>query len=507
MTSAEAKHAFISYVVEDAEKVDGLCKVLEAAKIPYWRDRNDLPPGANWKAKISEAIRSGSLVFIACFSENSRTKPKNMMNEELTLAVEEFRKMAPGVTWLIPVRLDDGPIPKWDLGAGRSLLDFQYVNLFGDQYTTEAIKLVGVVSQAMGVSGPDPATTRAAVEEAAEGDRPALLRQLTKDMLLDPARRIELDELIAQETRTILTAMRDEVRFPTQNIDGANDNELNTKLAAIATDYWKLVEPFCWSLQVAARWAPDPTTLDPWTSALRAICTESLEMKGGRTVLLDLRALPAMIATFTAGLASTGQSRWNNLKTLVVDTTVADNRLGRKIPLIEATYPWLPFQHAEFVPHILARSALHDEDLTTALAAFFNGRAGKYYTPIAEWLHHILRPMFDEQYPDNATYTTDFDLAEVMMGIVSQDQALQLAGDDPQRRAWARSQWFGRSASRGRRAYRATSPVVEVAQQKLADGTAWPPLQSGLFGGDSERADTAIHAYSEAFTKAQNQYI
>ncbi|KLL95272.1 hypothetical protein NJ76_28285 [Rhodococcus sp. IITR03] len=210
---------FISYVKEDAEQVDQLCKVLSAADIPYWRDRTALAPGDNWKSKIREAIRSGALVFLACFSANSRARTRSVMNEELTLAVEEFRQMAPGVTWLIPVRFDDGPIPDWDLGAGRVLSDLQYVSLFGDQYPTEAVALVTATNRAMGTNNPDPATTRAAVEEAADSDRPALLRRLTKEMILNPARRIELDDLIAQETKTILNAMRDENRFPTQKIE------------------------------------------------------------------------------------------------------------------------------------------------------------------------------------------------------------------------------------------------------------------------------------------------
>lgn len=506
MTPAEAKHAFISYVKEDAEQVDGLCKVLEAAQIPYWRDRNDLPPGVNWKATISDAIQSGALVFIACFSENSRTKHKSVMNEELTLAVEEFRKMAPGVTWLIPVRFDDGPIPRWDLGAGRALGDLQYVSLFGDQYATEAVKLAAAVGLAMGANSPDPATTRAAVEEAADGDRPALLRQLTKDMILDPARRIELDDLIAQETKTILAAMRDENRFPTQNLESSDNGERLAQLAAVAADYWKLVEPFCWSLQVAARFAPDATALTPWARTLRAICAEPIEPKGGNTALLSLRAVPGMVATFTAGLACTGHPRWDNLKTLVVDTHVADKQSGRKVPIIEATHPWLPFRNADFVPHVIARSAIHDENPTTAFAAFDEKQVGRYHTPVAEWLLHILRPVFDEQFPDDATYTADFELAEVILGIISQDQAYQLAGDDQHRREWAHSGWFGRSAWRSRRGY-GDNPVVEIAKQKLADGVEWAPLKSGLFGGDSERADSAIHAYSEDFNKAGARYF
>lgn len=506
MTTVEAKHAFISYVKEDSERVDGLCKVLDAANIPYWRDRKDLAPGVNWKAEIRKAIRSGALVFIACFSENSRTRHKSVMNEELTLAVEEFRLMAPGATWLVPVRFDDGPIPEWDLGAGRSLGDLQYASLFGEQYTTEAVKLTANVSQAMGINSPDPATTRAAVEEAKDSDRPALLCRLTKDMILDPARKIELDDLLAQETRTILVAMRDENRFPTRNYEGSTDGERIAQMAALVADYWRLVEPFCWSLQVAARFAPDATALAPWTRTLRSICAESIEPKGGVTALLDLRAVPTMIATFSAGLACIGQARWDNLKTLVVDTTVTDKQRQRKIPLIEATYPWLPFRHVDIVPHVVARSVLHHEDPQLALAAFNEGKVGRYHTPVAEWLRYILRAVFNDQFPDEDTYTSEFELAEVIMGIVSQDQAFQLAGDDQNRRVWARSSWFGRSAWRSRRGY-GNNLVNEVDQELTADSTAWPPLKAGLFGGDAERAAAAIRAYSEDFFKAGSQYL
>ena len=112
VTPVEAKHAFISYVKEDSERVDGLCKVLDAANIPYWRDRKDLAPGANWKATIREAIRSAALVYIACFSENSLTRHKSVMNEELTLAVEEFRLMPPRRDMAGPCSVRRGTDPR-----------------------------------------------------------------------------------------------------------------------------------------------------------------------------------------------------------------------------------------------------------------------------------------------------------------------------------------------------------------------------------------------------------
>lgn len=96
LMNPSTKKVFILYVKEDSAQVEELCKVLKAAGVPYWRDRESLGPGDAWRDKIREAIRQGSMVFLACFSDNSNTKRKSYMNEELNLAVEEYRQMAPG---------------------------------------------------------------------------------------------------------------------------------------------------------------------------------------------------------------------------------------------------------------------------------------------------------------------------------------------------------------------------------------------------------------------------
>ncbi len=166
MEQDQPRHVFISYVHEDAVHVDRLCAVLDAAQIPYWRDRKSLAPGDHWENKVREAISSGALVFLACFSEQSRKKPKSYMNEELTIAVEEFRKFPPDVTWLIPVRFDDGDIPEWGLGAGHSLKSLNYSNLHGDNYVAEAVRLIIVIRQTLGLTSLDTATVRRSVEEA-----------------------------------------------------------------------------------------------------------------------------------------------------------------------------------------------------------------------------------------------------------------------------------------------------------------------------------------------------
>jgi hypothetical protein len=61
----EHKAAFASYVHEDGDHVTKMSGALEAASIPVWRDKEKLGPGDSWKAKIRDAIRSGSMVFPA----------------------------------------------------------------------------------------------------------------------------------------------------------------------------------------------------------------------------------------------------------------------------------------------------------------------------------------------------------------------------------------------------------------------------------------------------------
>jgi hypothetical protein len=142
--------AFISYVREDARRVDELQRALEAAGIPVWRDTADLWPGEDWRAKIRRAITDDALVFIACFSWASVRRDTSYQNEELTLAVEQLRLRQPENPWLIPVRLDECTIPDRDIGAGRTLASIQRVDLFDDRSGAELARLVTAVSRMLG---------------------------------------------------------------------------------------------------------------------------------------------------------------------------------------------------------------------------------------------------------------------------------------------------------------------------------------------------------------------
>jgi len=154
-------------------------------------------------------------------------------------------------------------------------------------------------------------------------------------------------------------------------------------------------------------------------------------------------------------------------------------------------------QRDAFDAHVLARTVSTGEDVATAYALFVSRRAQEYYTPVSEWLHKMLRPSFQDLCPDDDDYSTQFDRAEVMLGLISQDLAIQEAAAAG--RTWrSRSRWFGRSTWR---ANHHSNALELITRQLAAQQSEWPPLRAGLFGRDPARADTAVVAYTETFNE------
>lgn len=496
MSQDQGKHVFVSYVREDNAEVDKLCAVLEAAGIPYWRDRKSLGPGDAWKAKIREAIRGGSLVFLACFSGNSRAKERSHMNEELTLAVEEYRKMPPGRTWLIPVRFDAGDVPEWDLGAGRTLSDLNYSDLFGEVYAAQAASLVTTVHAVMGAKKLGPAAALEAVEQATSADRADLLKKLTKEMLVDPTRRIELDDLVSQEVQRILKVISDPGRVAGPLV-GTGDEQV-VRLATEAQELLDFTKPFCSSLQVAARWGA-PDTLAPWSNGIRAFVQTASKIQGGVQGLLELRHVPGMVSIMTAGVACVASRRWDNLKALVVDSSIRDRNGSKPLGLLEATNPYKPFDHQDWTTNTLARAAASGKPFAETLEGLTEHHIQKFYTPVAEWLFVLLRSLFVDQLPDEDAYAAEFDRAEVVLGVLAQDAVNIRIAALPPGKGWGRSQWFGRSTWRA--VHQQSNPVEDLQHELATQGALWGPLRAQLFGAEPDRAQAALDKYADDFAQ------
>jgi len=115
---------FIAYAMEDANVADRLYSALEARGYAPWLDRRKLLPGQNWRRRIQEAIESADF-FIPCFSGKSVNK-RGGFQAEIRYALDCACSIPLDHVFLIPVRLDDCPIP------ARIQRETQYVDLFPD---------------------------------------------------------------------------------------------------------------------------------------------------------------------------------------------------------------------------------------------------------------------------------------------------------------------------------------------------------------------------------------
>lgn len=504
MTSSAAKHVFISYVREDSADVDRLCKLLEAAKIPYWRDRKDLGPGDAWKTKIRDAIRSGTAAFVPCFSAQQRVKGSSYMNEELVEAVDQFRRQPPNKTWLIPVRFDDGEVDEWELGAGRRLSDYNYVDLFGEDYAANAIAFIAKINDVLGGVAPDSQTVLASIEEAANEERPTLLRNHIKALLLDPGKRIEVDELIMQELKRTLRTFHEDSRFPSK-LTPTDGQSLDYQVASVATEYWSVVEPLCWSLQVAARYSNDEGQLTPWVNVINELHSFATAFVGGSTALARLRYIPLLAVVVTAAISATSAERWNNFRVLLVDLAIPHHYSDETQPVLEAVSFHAPFREAgDYAPSILANSVTDQYDLRSADNALTERKIGKRKTPISDWLCTVLRPAFSDHFVSGPAFEVAFDRAEIMLGLASQDIANLNNKDNPDRPWPDHSSWFGRSTWRTDRS-ETGSPIAYYSRQLSDRGHDWPPLRAGLFGGQVDRASNAITEYGAHFNEVRSK--
>jgi hypothetical protein len=122
LRNANRPRIFIAYAAEDAGMADELFAALETRGFAPWMDRRKLLPGQNWPRRIEEAIASSDF-FIACFSRNS-VKKRGGFQAEIRYALDCARRVPLDDVFLIPVRLNDCPVP------ACIQRETQYVDLF-----------------------------------------------------------------------------------------------------------------------------------------------------------------------------------------------------------------------------------------------------------------------------------------------------------------------------------------------------------------------------------------
>jgi hypothetical protein len=488
MARAGKGHVFISYVREDADKVTRLEHLLRDAGIEVWRDTTALWPGMDWRSEIRRAITDDALVFLACISDTSVNRVKSGQNEELVLAVEELRKRRPDQPWLIPVLFDKVDVPDLDVGGGRTLRSYQWIDLSGDNWD-QAGRLVASVVRILEPSAP----------ESQPPSAPRNLEIEIKAALRDPGGDIAYHDLIMGIAATAAGQLNDDARFPnTSNELSGPAAQAGLRVASLVNQYMEVLKDPIQVMITSGQWAAG-TNLRHLTHFVERLGPSSPDGTG-MVVLRSLRWFPALPVLYAGALAANATSNYDALRAITIDPGVRDFHDG-KVPLITRSHPWRPFQQFELVPQILALQAAGEEVTPETCDELRTGRRGKRYTPVSDFLHDTLRARFRPVVPDDEDYAELFDRTELLLDLIGFDLADQMSGE----RIYVDGPRFGRSTWRHRYINNDSGPEHRILREAQAAGDNWEPLHAGLFGRSSARAVAAIERLVPQFAKARSR--
>jgi len=143
---AETKQAriFISYARKDAGQVKELYQNLKGYGFSPWIDE-DILPGQKWWDAIRKAIRE-SPFFLACLSNHSVNR-RGVIRREVNEALDLLREKLSEDIYLIPVRLEECPVPE-ELNA------YQWVDLFKPDGLEKLMKSLREGLKKLGIENP-----------------------------------------------------------------------------------------------------------------------------------------------------------------------------------------------------------------------------------------------------------------------------------------------------------------------------------------------------------------
>lgn len=104
-----ASHIFISYARLDLRFARELHTQLMNAGLPPWQDINDIDPGVRW-ADYTRAMLNKADHIVLLLSHQS-IHGTGFVREEFELALKRAAKFPKNASFLIPLLLDDCPIP------------------------------------------------------------------------------------------------------------------------------------------------------------------------------------------------------------------------------------------------------------------------------------------------------------------------------------------------------------------------------------------------------------
>jgi len=476
------KHVFLSYLREDKEHVDALQAALEAADFTVWRDTKDLWPGDNWETKIREAINSGSLTFLACFSTALGKRQASYQYAELMLAAEEYRVRPLDTSWLMTVRFDECEIPAVDLGGGRQLnKTIHRVDLFGAQYVPQLTRLITAIHR---ISDSTPGRPSPAVLESVAGARLAEGNDVERlrNLIRNPSLVMDFDEHVRNLGKSVVGHMQNRDRFP---IDAAGlileGNPLIRAWMQRMSEYEAVVAPALEQVKLLAMYGRKSHT-HGLSQFLKVVGQEGIQTSG-LNLYRHSHEYPALILTYTAGLAAITKNDFANFRAATVDAVVTLREV--RLPFIAQSGGFAVVEQ-DWIGSAFVRASAGGEVADEVLEGLRTRRIGSLHTPISDRIYTLLAPVFQDNFVSDDDYAQAFDRVEILFDAIAEDTRITIAPFHGGQRGYGRYTW--------RHRYGDTAPEQDVRAELLGASKGWTPLLAGMFGGDLERAKAALDA-------------
>jgi len=197
-----------------------------------------------------------------------------------------------------------------------------------------------------------------------------------------------------------------------------------------------------------------------WVDCLERIANPA-EGGGGLLYLLKLRRYPALLLLYAGGLAAVASANYETLAALLTQPKAKDDR-GQEEALCSDVYPMAV--------------------IATDAGRLLPGLDRKY-TPISDHLFEKLRVHLREYIPRDEEFQTVFDRFEYLLGLVHADI---------NRRQVENGWWGPVGCFRWRGRHVPESEIMhKIGKELEAEGSNWPPLKAGLFGGVLDQAKEA----------------
>lgn len=273
-----------------------------------------------------------------------------------------------------------------------------------------------------------------------------------KTLLASNTASIELHDFVMNEVRVLL-AETSEDSFATSGT--YTDDELLERISR----YEAASGDLSILLACIAYWSQPSNEIVLQKALSRSV--DRLQLQGGLSAWLALRWYPAILETYSAGIAAVQGGRYDSLASVFFTSANASEH-GRD---------------ERYFAGAMSKAILDLNRLDV-----FKRIPGheRHYAPMSEYLFKVLQPPLDNALFVGADYERAFDEFEVLFALSVVDLRVQR-----NKRAWAPIGRFGWKQRHEK------GPLGLLIEEARGAGDDWIPLKAGLFAGKAERFEAA----------------